>query len=43
LNHACEESSDLLVMGAFRSDKPVLGKIARHVLQHMTLPVLMSH
>ncbi len=43
LNRACEESSDLLVMGAFRGDKPALGKIARHVLQHMTLPVLMSH
>jgi len=43
LNRACEESCDLLVMGAFRGDKPALGKIARHILQHMTLPVLMSH
>lgn len=43
LNRACAESCDLLVMGAFRGDKPVLGRIARHVLQHMTLPVLMSH
>lgn len=43
LNRACEESCDLLVMGAFRGDRPALGKIARHVLQHMTLPVLMSH
>lgn len=43
LNRTCEESSDLLVMGAFRGDRPALGKIARHVLEHMTLPVLMSH
>ncbi len=43
LNRACEESCDLLVMGGFRGDRPALGKIARHVLQYMTLPVLMSH
>jgi nucleotide-binding universal stress UspA family protein len=46
LNHACEEGSDLLVMGAYGqapNGRPVLGKTARHILMHMTLPVLMSH
>ncbi len=46
LNHACEEGSDLLVMGAYGftpNGRPVLGKTARHILRHMTLPVLMSH
>jgi nucleotide-binding universal stress UspA family protein len=46
LNHACEEGSDLLVMGAYSmapNGRPVLGKTARHILRHMTLPVLMSH
>ena len=45
LNHACEEGIDLLVMGAYdvSHGKPVLGKTARHILRHMTLPVLMSH
>jgi nucleotide-binding universal stress UspA family protein len=46
LNHACEEGTDLLVMGAFGvslTGRPVLGKAAKHILTHMTLPVLMSH
>lgn len=46
LNQAWEVGGDLLVMGAFKNintGKPELGPIARHILQHMTLPVLMSH
>jgi nucleotide-binding universal stress UspA family protein len=46
LNRACEERSDLLVMGAYNqagNGKPVLGPVARHILRQMTLPVLMSH
>jgi nucleotide-binding universal stress UspA family protein len=46
LNRACEERSDLLVMGAYKTagnGKAVLGPITRHILSQMTLPVLMSH
>lgn len=46
LNRACEERSDLLVMGAYKSGgngKAVLGQAAKHILKQMTLPVLMSH
>ncbi len=46
LNRACEERSDLLVMGAYNktgNGKAVLGPVARHILKQMTLPVLMSH
>ena len=45
LNRACDGGYDLLVMGAYGAvgGKPVLGSMARHLLQHMTLPVLMSH
>lgn len=46
LNRAAEEGSDLLVMGAYGhagNGKPVLGPVARHILRHMTLPVMMSH
>lgn len=45
-NHACEEGADLLVMGAYGislTGRPVIGKAAKHILKHMTLPVLMSH
>jgi nucleotide-binding universal stress UspA family protein len=46
LSRACEEGIDLLVMGAINvtsGSRPGLGKIAAHILQHMTLPVLLSH
>jgi nucleotide-binding universal stress UspA family protein len=46
LNRVAEEGADLLVMGAFGQppgNRPVLGRIARHFLKHMTLPVLMAH
>lgn len=46
LNRACEDGYDLLVMGAFAttaSGLRVLGPVARHILQQMTLPVLMAH
>lgn len=46
LNHAWEEGCDLLVMGAYAPTSRgalALGSVARHVLRHMTLPVLMSH
>ncbi|MCM2356781.1 MAG: universal stress protein [Geobacteraceae bacterium] len=46
LNHACEEGTDLLVMGAYGlslTGRPVIGKAAKHILRHLTLPVLMSH
>lgn len=46
LSRACEEGIDLLVMGAINAtsgSRPELGKLAAHILQHMTLPVLLSH
>jgi nucleotide-binding universal stress UspA family protein len=45
LNRACDEGCDLLVMGAVRESggKITAGKVAKHVLQHLTVPVLMSH
>lgn len=46
LNRASVEGSDLLVMGAYaltRFGAPTLGDVARHILKHMTVPVLMSH
>jgi len=46
LNQAWEDGSDLLVMGAYTHSTwnlMVLGKVERHILAHMTLPVLMSH
>ena len=46
LNRACEESFDLLVMGAYAHNpqgKIALGVVARHMLDQMTVPVLMSH
>lgn len=45
-NHAREEGADLLVMGAYGislTGRPVIGKAAKHILRHMTMPVLMSH
>lgn len=46
LNRASVEGSDLLVMGAYthtRLGALTLGDVARHILKHMTVPVLMSH
>lgn len=46
LNRAFVEGSDLLIMGIYahtRLGTPTPGDVARHILKHMTLPVLMSH
>lgn len=46
LNRLSDEGSDLLVMGAFAHTHfgvYAIGEVARHVLKHMTVPVLMSH
>jgi nucleotide-binding universal stress UspA family protein len=44
LNRACEEGSDLLVIGASGDGgRGALSPVARHLLRHMTLPVLLSH
>lgn len=46
LNHIADTGADLLVMGAYghsRMRELVLGGATRHLLQHMTVPVLLSH
>ena len=46
LSRCADEAADLLVMGAYgrsRVRELVLGGATRHVLEHATLPVLMSH
>lgn len=46
LSRAADKSIDLLVMGAYghsRLRELVLGGATRHILGHMTIPVLMSH
>jgi nucleotide-binding universal stress UspA family protein len=46
LNKVADEGSELLVMGAYAHTHfgtYVLGDVAKHVLKHMTVPVLMSH
>jgi len=46
LMRAAEYGADLLVMGCYghsRLREFVLGGASRHVLQHMRMPVLMSH
>ena len=46
LSRAADYSVDLLVMGAYghaRWRELVLGGVTHHLLQHMTVPVLMSH
>lgn len=43
---AADIAIDLLVMGAYgrsRFREIILGGVTRHMLQHMTVPVLMSH
>jgi nucleotide-binding universal stress UspA family protein len=46
LSRAADLGADLIVMGAYghsRVREMVLGGVTRHILQHMTVPVLMSH
>ena len=46
LSHVADVSANLLVMGAYghsRLREMVLGGVTRHMLRHMTVPVLMSH
>lgn len=46
LNRAADFSADLIVMGCYghsRLREQVLGGVSRSILQHMTMPVLMSH
>jgi nucleotide-binding universal stress UspA family protein len=46
LNHACEQKMDMLAMGAFAPNRRgvfTLGPVARHLMNHMTMPVLISH
>ncbi len=46
LNRATETGADMIVMGGYgrsRFREFILGGVTRHMLQHMTVPVLMSH
>ncbi|WP_206455551.1 universal stress protein [Aurantimonas marina] len=46
LSRLADDGSDLLVMGCFghsRVREMLFGGVTRHVLRHMTVPVLMSH
>lgn len=46
LSRAADQAIDLFVMGAYghaRWRELVLGGVTRHMLKHMTMPVLMSH
>ncbi|MBT6116637.1 MAG: universal stress protein [Rhodospirillaceae bacterium] len=46
LSRAADAGADMIVMGAYghsRLREMVLGGATRHILQHMTVPVLMSH
>ena len=46
LSRVCDNDSDLLVMGAYghsRLRELVFGGASRHILKHMTVPVLMSN
>jgi nucleotide-binding universal stress UspA family protein len=46
LNRIADGGNDLLVMGAYaytHFGNYVLGDVARHILRHMTVPVIMSH
>lgn len=46
LSRITDEGTDLLVMGAYgrsRLRELVMGGATRHILRHMTIPVLMSH
>jgi nucleotide-binding universal stress UspA family protein len=46
LSYACDISADLIVIGGYghsRLRELILGGVTRDLLQHMTVPVLMSH
>jgi nucleotide-binding universal stress UspA family protein len=46
LSYAADIGADLIVMGAYghsRLRETVLGGATRHLLRHMTMPVLISH
>ncbi len=46
LNNACEQKMDLIVMGGYAASRRgafMLGPVARHLMNHMTVPVFMSH
>ena len=46
LSRAADDGVDLIVMGAYgrsRFRELVLGGVTRHLLNNMTVPVLMSH
>ncbi len=46
LSRAADEDSDLIVMGGYghsRMREMVLGGTTRHLLKHMTVPVILSH
>jgi nucleotide-binding universal stress UspA family protein len=46
LSHAGDQNIDLIVLGAYghtRLRESVLGGVTKHLLDHMTVPVLMSH
>lgn len=46
LSRAADTGADLIVMGAYghrRLRELVMGGVTRHILQHMTCPVFMSH
>jgi nucleotide-binding universal stress UspA family protein len=46
LNHACEQKMDMLVMGAYAQSRRGVfmhSPVARHLLNFMTLPILISH
>nr|WP_255617431.1 universal stress protein [Aurantimonas sp. VKM B-3413] len=45
LSTLCDDGADLLVMGCYghsRIREMLFGGVTRHILQHMTVPVLMS-
>lgn len=46
LNNVCEKNSDLLIMGAFapnRRGNLEVSPVAKHIIKHLTVPVLISH
>jgi nucleotide-binding universal stress UspA family protein len=46
LSRACDLASDMIVMGCYghsRVREWVFGGVTRHILKHMTVPVLMAH
>lgn len=46
LNYVADSGADLVVMGAYghsRLRELILGGVTRHILDHMTVPVMLSH